>query len=184
MIKIVGLNMKRLREEKGLKLREFARQLGVSASFVSQMEKGKASPSLSTLKNIADKLSTTVGDLIGEGQKLTDSPVTREEERINLQNLGKGVSVYLLTSQDSNKQMQPLLFKLGKNANSGESKYNHFGQEFVTVIKGAMELKLNDSLFILKKGDSIYFNSKIPHSFRNIAEGETEAIWVITPPSF
>jgi len=184
MMKIVGINIRRCREERGFKLREFARQLNVSASFISQIEKGKASPSLSNLKAIADKLSSTVGELIGEGQKPSDSPVTREQERINLQNLGKGVSVYLLTSQDSNKQMEPLLFKLGKNANSGDSKYRHFGQEFVTVIKGSMEIKLNDNIYILKRGDSIYFNSNVPHSFRNIAEGETEAIWVITPPSF
>ena len=53
-MKNVGVNIKRMRQDKGIKLRQIARQLNVSASFLSQVETGKASPSLSTLKNIAD----------------------------------------------------------------------------------------------------------------------------------
>ena len=181
---IVGINIRKLREEKRIKLREFARSLNLSASFISQVEMGKASPSLSTLKGIADKLSTTVGDLIGEGQKFSAEPITREAERKNLQGLEKGVSMYLLTSPDNNKMMQPILFKMNKNASSGGTNYTHFGQEFVMVLKGEIEIKLNSSFYNLKKGDSIYFNSKTPHSFRNIGNGEAEAVWVITPASF
>jgi len=184
MMNVIGINIRRLREARNVKLREFARSLGVSGSFISQIEKGKASPSLSTLKEIANKLNTTVGEIIGEGSKTAEFPVTRVSERRSLEGLGKGVSVYLLTSPDQNKQMEPLLFKLGKNASSGESSYTHYGQEFVIVIKGEMEIKLNDNTYVLKKGDSIYFNSKVPHFFSNLSDGETEALWIITPPSF
>jgi len=184
MMNIVGINIRRLRESKRIKLREFARNLNLSASFISQVEMGKASPSLSTLKDMADKLSTTVGELIGEGHPVSEIPVTKEKDRKNIKDLEKGVSMYLLTSPDSNKMMEPLLFKMNKNATSGGANYTHFGQEFVLVLKGSIEIKLNDNNYILKKGDSIYFNSKTPHSFRNIGSGEAEAVWVITPPSF
>ncbi|OGF52601.1 MAG: hypothetical protein A2044_04165 [Candidatus Firestonebacteria bacterium GWA2_43_8] len=182
---VVGINIRRLREGKRITLREFARSLNLSASFISQVEMGKASPSLSTLKDIADKLSTTVGELIGEGHAASgEVPVTREQDRRHVKDLEKGVGMYLLTSPDNNKMMEPLLFKMNKNATSGGANYTHFGQEFVLVLKGSIEIKLNDSNYILKKGDSIYFNSKTPHSFRNIGNGEAEAVWVITPPSF
>ncbi|MDD5567726.1 MAG: cupin domain-containing protein, partial [Candidatus Omnitrophica bacterium] len=69
-------------------------------------------------------------------------------------------------------------------ANSGGVSYKHFGQEFVLVLKGAIEITLNDSMYVLRKGDSIYFNSNVPHEFRNIGNEEAEAIWVITPPTF
>ncbi len=183
-MKIVGINIKSLREEQGLTLRDLAKKLGISASFLSQVERGKASPSLSTLKNISDALSTTIGNLIGEGQKVEDNPVIRSGERKHIQEIGKGINLYLLTSRDANKQMEPLLFKLKEGATSGIRSYKHFGQEFVLVLKGAMEITLNDMTYVLKKGDSIYFNSNVPHAFRNIGREEVEAVWVITPPTF
>ncbi|MCX7918396.1 MAG: XRE family transcriptional regulator [bacterium] len=183
-MKLVGVNIKRYREERQITLRDLASKLNVSASFLSQVETGKASPSLSTLKNIADALHTTVGSLIGETEPTATQPVVREKERKSLKQLGKGIKLYLLTSPDPNKQMEPLLFKLDKEANSGEASYRHFGQEFVLVLKGTLEITLNESKYILKKGDSIYFNSSIPHLFRNVSKGTTEALWVVTPPTF
>lgn len=181
---IMGVNLKRLREERGITLRDLAKRLHVSASFLSQIETGKAAPSLSTLKNIADALQTTVGILVGEGEQLDYKPVVKEAERKALKGVGDGIRMYLLTSPDSNKQMEPLLFKLDKNATSGHSMYKHFGQEFVLVLKGSIEITLNSTTYVLRKGDSMYFNSSIPHSFRNLQKGASEALWVDTPPTF
>lgn len=183
-MKIVGVNIKRLREGKNITLRELARKLNISASFLSQIETGKASPSLVTLKNIADSLQATVGSLIGEDQPQDDNIVVRENERKVLEHVGEGVKINLLTSPNPNKQMEPLLFKLDEKASSGSSMYKHYGQEFILVLKGAMEITLNDTKYHLKKGDSIYFNSSVSHSFNNIHKGATEALWVVTPPTF
>lgn len=182
-MKIVGANIKRIREERGLTLRDLAKQLGVSASFLSQIETGKASPSLSSLKSLADSLQVTVGGLMGEDEKVVN-PVVKKNQRKVLKHMGKGIEMYLLTSSNPNKQMEPLLFSLDKNANSGHSAYKHFGQEFVLVIKGALEITLNGNKYVLSKGDSIYFNSSVAHSFKNIHKSNTEALWVVTPPSF
>jgi transcriptional regulator with XRE-family HTH domain len=183
-MKLIGIYINRLREEKNLTLRTLAKSINISPSFLSQIETGKAQPSLDTLKGIADALTTTIGSLIGESQAPSVSPVMRSSERKHLDNIGKGVDIYLLSSLDQHKQMEPLLFKLTANADSGGSMYKHFGQEFVLVIKGSLEMSLNDVVYVLKKGDSIYFNSSTPHSFKNIAKEETEAVWVITPPTF
>ena len=183
-MKIVGINIKKYREEKKISLRDMAKKLKVSASFLSQVETGKASPSLSTLKEIADFFQATVGTLVGEDQNLSDNPVVKERERKSIKHIGSGLKMYLLASPDPNKQMEPLLFKLDEKANSGGSMYKHFGQEFVIVLKGALEITLSDNKYILNKGDSIYYNSNIPHSFKNINKGLTEVIWVDTPPTF
>ncbi|MBF0512398.1 MAG: cupin domain-containing protein [Candidatus Omnitrophica bacterium] len=92
--------------------------------------------------------------------------------------------MYLLSEPSPYKQMQPILFKLGANAVSGENTYVHYGQEFVLVLKGALEITLAEKNYYLKKGDSIYFNSSTPHAFKNLNKGETEAVWIVTPPSF
>lgn len=183
-MKIIGVNIKRLREDKQITLRTLAKNVNISPSFLSQIETGKALPSLDTLKNIANCLSTTIGSLIGENEPTVQSPVVRPEERKHVEQLGTGVNIYLLTSPDPNKQMEPLLFKLNPNAISGQTLYKHFGQEFILVIKGTMEITLNDAVYVLRKGDSIYFNANTPHSFKNLSKDETEAIWVVTPPTF
>jgi len=181
---IIGVNIKRLREDKNITLRTFAKNTDISPSFLSQIETGKAMPSLETLKTIANFLSTTVGNLIGENQPAGATPVMRSEERKHLDKLSTGINMYLLTSPEPNKQMEPLLFKLSPKATTGGNAYRHFGQEFVLVLKGMLEITLNDAVYVLKTGDSIYFNSSTPHTFRNTGKEETEAIWVITPPSF
>ncbi len=183
-MKIVGINIQRKRKERHITLRELAAKLDVSASFLSQVETGKASPSLSTLKSIADALQTTIGALIGEAEHVSKDLITRESERPSLQQIGDKIKICMLTSPDPNKQMEPLLFNMKEKAESGETVYKHFGQEFVLVVKGSLEITLNDARYILRKGDSIYFNSTVPHSFRNVHKGETEALWVITPPTF
>lgn len=183
-MKIVGVNIKRLREERGLTLRALAKELDVSASFLPQVETGKASPSISTLKTIADNLHTTVGKLIGESDVVDRNPIVTEKDRKYLEQVGQGTHIYLLTNQDPNKQMEPLLFKLDKSADSGNALYKHFGQEFVLVIKGAIEITLNETSYVLNKGDSIYFNSNVPHAFKNIGKDKAEAVWVVTPPTF
>jgi len=182
---VIGTSIKRLREEQGTTLREMAKDVGVSPSFLSQVEQGKASPSLATLKSIANALQSTVGRLVGDdGEQGHDRLVMTERQRKAFKQSGNGVQMYLLSESNPYKQMQPLLFKLGPSAASGESTYSHYGQEFILVLKGSLEITLGDKNYKLKKGDSIYFNSSTPHSFKNMFKGQTEALWVVTPPSF
>jgi transcriptional regulator with XRE-family HTH domain len=181
---VIGASIRRLREEQDMTLREMAKDVGVSPSFLSQVEQGKASPSLATLKSIADQLQTTVGRLIDDDGVQEDRLVTTERQRKAFKQSGNGIQMYLLSESSPYKQMQPLLFKLGQSAASGESAYSHYGQEFVLVLKGSLEIILGDKSYKIKKGDSIYFNSSTPHSFKNLFKGQTEALWVVTPPSF
>ena len=183
-MEIVGRNLKKIRTDKKITLRELGKKLDVSASFLSQVEVNKATPSLATLKKIADTLQTTIGTLVGEGRPPDHNPVLRANQRKALKGIGKNINMYLLTSADVNKQMEPLLFKLNKNSSSGNFTNKRFGQEFVFVFKGAIEFVLDNTRYILRKGDSVYFNSYVSHSFKNIYKGITEILWVVTPPTF
>ncbi|MBL8026620.1 MAG: helix-turn-helix transcriptional regulator [Fibrobacteres bacterium] len=183
-MKIVGINIKRLRSLKKLSLRDLAKRLKITPSFLSQIETGKSSPSLSTLKEISNELDTTIGFLLGEESPGESSPLMLSAAMKEGTLMSEGVRVTLLTSPNQNKQMEPLLFRLDKGADSGKSYYKHFGQEFILVLKGTLEIKLNDTPYVLSKGDSLYFNSSTPHQFKNIDKGDTEAVWVVTPPSF
>ena len=178
----LGDNLRNIRHKKNISLKQIADHAGVTVSFLSQVENGKTSPSLSVLKEIANYLNIAIGSILGESVQ-ADNPVTQSKERKKI-SYANGINMYLLTSPDANKQMEPLLMEMQESANSGPKSYQHFGQEFVMVLQGLLEIKLNNESYILKKGDSIYFNSSIPHSFRNLKKGVTEAIWVVTPPTF
>jgi transcriptional regulator with XRE-family HTH domain len=183
-LKIVGENIKRIRTARGYSLRDLAAKVNASASFISQVEMGKISPSLAKLKDISDALNTTVGLLIGETVPHSDSRVVKKGNRRKVDHMGTGVNVSLLSIPDPFKQMEPLIFELEEGASSGEKSFQHFGQEFVLIMKGRLTFFLNDKNYELVEGDSFYFNSSTPHSFRNSGKGKALALWVITPPSF
>ncbi len=183
-MEIVGANIRRLRKEQNYSLREFGQKVGVSASFLSQVEMGKISPSLSKLKDIADALNTTIGLLIGEADPHTGSPVVRKDDRKHTDHLGSGIDVDLLSIPDPYKQMEPFIIKMERGASSGVKQHQHFGQVFIYVFRGKLKVSLNNKNYILNEGDSIYFNSNTPHSFANAENKKMEAIWVVTPPTF
>jgi transcriptional regulator with XRE-family HTH domain len=183
-VDIVGVNIRRLRKDKSYTLRELGEKVGVSSSFISQVEIGKISPSLSKLKDIANALNTTIGLLVGETDQQSTSPVIKKTERRQTHLMGTGLDVDLLSTPDPNKQMEPFIVKFDHGASSGSKQQQHFGQVFIYILNGKLRISLNNKHYEMTAGDSIYFNSNIPHSFANISKNKTEALWVVTPPTF
>lgn len=184
MENIVGHNVKNQREQRKITLRKLAQDIKVSPSFLSQVEKGKAVPSLATLKRIADSLHTTIGKLVGEdtGQH-AQTPLTRRNERHPIGKIGQNITIELLTQHQSFQQMEASLFIFNEGGNTGDFS-QHFGQEFVYILEGTLRIALNDQSYTLQKDDSFYFDSLVPHSFTNINKGNTKILRVITPPLF
>ena len=185
----IGFRIKIYRKKNKISLKDLAQKVGLSASFLSQVESEKTYPSLQSLKKIADALHTTIGDIIGETGVITNTLVIKREDRKIINHIGKGVEVQLLASLDKNHILDPCIQKLEKGCISGEPPFQHFGQEFIYMLKGVMELTLCDdnqgnSKHIMNEGDGIYFNSNVKHSFKNIYDGITEILCVSSPPYF
>ncbi len=187
----IGQRIKKRREFKKLSIREVARKIGLSASFISQVENGKSFPSLAVLKQIANVLEITAGELMQESIAVKEVPhddiVQRKKTRRYFKDLANGIELFYLSSEkacDTYKQMEPVLVILKENACSGNEQYNHFGQEFYLVTRGKLEFIIGKNKYVLNKGDSIYFNSKEQHFFRNIYKGVSKAFYVTTPPMY
>jgi len=180
----LGAHIRRLRLSKHMSLGDLAAQVGTSRSFISQVEQGKALPSLGTLKSIASALAVTVGSLIDEPPTKTAGPVLRASSRPKIDRLHAGVVIEALTHRDTHKNMEPILARLEPGAISGQEGYVHNGQEFGIVIKGSLHMELDGATYELNEGDSIYYDSSRPHRFINPTDSETVVIWVITPPTF
>lgn len=181
-MKRLGERIKRRRESYHMQLNDLAKKVGVSSSALSQIENAKASPSIVTLKAIAENLNTTVGELIGENEALTTKPLVKFEEKHFLEKNDSGASLYLLSNHGSSKQMDAFLIEFQESSNSNDIMKIHPGQEFCFILKGELEIILDGMKYILRENDSFYFNSSREHSAQNLAKGITEMLWVITPP--
>jgi transcriptional regulator with XRE-family HTH domain len=181
-MKRLGERIKRKRESLSMQLNELARKVGISSSALSQIEKAKAFPSVITLKSIADKLYTTVGELIGENENLTNNPLVKYDDKVLVDTNDSGASLFLLSNHGIGKQMETFLIEFAEGANSEGVMKNHPGQEFCFILDGEIEFILDDKSYLLKKNDSCYFNSARTHSVKNLSKGHSRIIWIVTPP--
>ena len=179
---LMGKRIKKKREVFGFLVKDLSAKIGVTSSLISQIEKGKAFPSIVTLKKIAEALQTTVGELIGENENLSQHPLLKPDERRFVKENKNGTSLHMLSYHDSSKQIEPYIIKFDKNSDSeGIMTSNFPGQEFCFVLKGSFEAMVNEQIYNLNDGDGFYFNSKQPHQFKNTSGKKAEILWVITP---
>ncbi len=181
-MKRLGERIKRKREGLNLRLNELAKNVGISPSALSQIEKAKAFPSIVTLKSIANNLCTTVGELIGENEILSNNPLVKFNQKSFVEKNSSGTSLFLLSKHGNGKQMDTFLIEFEKNSDSKEIMKSHPGQVFCFVLKGKIEFTIDDKKYLLEKNDSFYFNSAQLHSARNVSASTAQLIWIVTPP--
>ncbi len=177
-----GWKLRRLRRDAGMTLEKVARETGVSASLLSTFERTSQGLSLPALHAVAKHLGTTIAALSGEQNEIRGESVVREGQWKTWPPSPSGVTVQALA--EGHNQMECHRFLLAPGASS-EGAYRHDGEEFIHVLRGELEIVLDgDRFFKLQAGDSFYFESRRPHSWRNAAESETILIWINTPPTF
>lgn len=181
-MKKLGERIKKKRELHKYQLNELAKRVGISASALSQIENAKAFPSIVTLKNIADNLHSTVGELIGENEMLAHNPVIRKDDRKFVKNNDSGSKLYLLSHHDSHKQMETYLVHFSKGSDVNDFFHPHPGQVFCYVLSGSFQFTLDDVEYMLKQGDSFYFNAQVPNQVTLNKTKEGEIIWIESPP--
>lgn len=180
----IGERIKKKRNEKNFSLRELASKVDLSASFLSQIEQGKASPSIENLKKIANYLEVKVSYLIEEEDESLGSFHIKREDRKFVESIDSKTSIALLTSSKIEKNMEPIMYEIKPGGESGRGFFNHNGEEFVYIIEGSLDIYIEDQLTTLNEGDSFYFKSSLNHRFKNNGKKLTKAIWVVTPPTF
>lgn len=183
-MKRLGGRIKRKREVLGMSLGEVARLAGISSSALSQIENAKSFPSIVTLKAVANVLHTTVGELVGENEVITRIPLVRHTEKIFVERNDTGAELYLLTHREQGKQMGTYLIVLKKGATTEGFLKEHSGQEFCHVLSGELEFEIDDTLYKVKSGDSLYYNSAKSHKAVNTKSTTAEMLWVVTPANF
>jgi len=179
-----GKTIKELRVERDLTLRALAELSGCSTSFLSQVERDLISPTVASLKKIADALGVTMTRFFQKDDSDKNSVYVRKNERVRFASQASKVVYESLKPLEANSVLEPLYHILEEGAYSGDDNNIHVGEEFVIVLKGQLEITLDGDVFVLDEGDSAVYNSNIPHRWRNSFSGRTEVLWVNTPPTF
>lgn len=182
----LGAAIRHARRKREFTLEQVARKTKLSVSYMSQVERDRMPPSLSSLKRIAEALDVPAGSLMfARSGTRGDSPVAvvRQAARKRLVFPGSEIRYEMLTP-DLRRRASMLWLHAPAGAESGPAPFSHEGEDAVVVLQGRLAVEVGGVWHELATGDSIYFDSQLPHRWRNPTNRPTIAIWVSTPPSF
>lgn len=181
----IGGEIRDLRKARRLTLKELAERTGLSVGYLSEVERGIASPNVKSLHDIAAALGVTISwffhaaDAAEPGEHVV---FVRHDKRRQVA-FSNGIIDELLSPHLRGK-LELLLSRFPPGASSGPDPYTHEGEEAGIVIRGRLELWVGAQRLLLEEGDSFGFESTIPHRYCNTGDSEAVVIWAITPPSY
>jgi transcriptional regulator with XRE-family HTH domain len=179
----VGQRVHRVREEKGLTVEDVAQRTGLSSEYLGQIETDQLSPPLGALIKIAKALDMKFGRFISTGEVKPFTVVRKDERRVisrftSAKGDQYGYTYESLAPDKKDRHMEPFMVTLVPSKARKELS-THAGQEFIYVLEGAMEVILEDHTDVLYPGDSIYYDSTIPHLVRCHGDKETVILAVL-----
>jgi transcriptional regulator with XRE-family HTH domain/quercetin dioxygenase-like cupin family protein len=204
----LGERLKDLRVKAGLTLRELARQAGVSPSFVSQIENGKSQPSVATLYSFSQLLDVSIDELFNDkevGPTPLPPPVpaavtngrldpirawkpSEYSNRVSVVHpshrphltMDEGVTWERLAATPEHAvNFMKISYAPGAHSTVGGDLVTHEGYEYGYVLAGVVEVTVGEEVFILRAGESLGFDSSIPHVLRNLSTEVFEGIWFV-----
>ena len=178
----VGERLRELRRFRRATLKTIADRSGLSESFLSQVERGRSSASIASLRKIAEALGVSMADLF-EPDGVPGPKVLRKGDRPTLA-FGVLGKKSLLTPRPLH-HLEVFIGELEVEGSTGEQPYVHGdSEELVVVLSGTVQVELGGELFDLESGDSIDYRSSTPHRVTNTGQELAEVMWIISPPSY
>ncbi len=175
----VGERVRALREERRWSIRELAEASGLAMNTLSLIENAKTSPSVSTLQHIAHALNVPLTAFFESGApptRIVHTPVNRRAPVTfahgTLADLGVGLTP---------RAVQPFFVTLEPHAGSGTQPTVHTGYEFVYCLQGRVTYIIQDRAYLLEPGDSLLFESHLPHHWQNVESEPSQVLIVLYP---
>jgi len=165
-----------------LSVEALAAAAGVSAGSISQLERGRGNPSFLTLRRLAATLQVPLGHFL-QGPE-TGPMVVRADRRKHLRLPTEPGLVYELLTPDLGGELEVLRSQIPPGFDNRERPFRHAGQECVHLLSGTLQVGIGSRRFELAEGDSITYDSSVPHYWMNVSGAVAEIIGAVTPPSF
>jgi transcriptional regulator with XRE-family HTH domain len=177
----LGGKIRDLRLRRGFTVQKLADATGLSKGFISQVENDRTSPSLSTLRDLATALQTSMAYLVVE-----DDPtlhVVRAAERPQLPAAGNSSRTEVLSALPK-RNLELLMLELPPDLLAGEQRHSHHGEECLLCIEGRVRLLHGEQEVRLEAGDSCHFDGRIAHSIENLGPATARVLIAMTPAAF
>jgi len=182
----IGEKARDLRKSAGLVLEDLSQRTGLSKPLLSQIEREVISPPIATLLKISRALDVNIGFFFQDGDPEEKVVVVRRDESkvIDSRHFGREESGYYyeaLAYKKSKKYMEPFLVEFKKKRADQLSYFSHEGEEFIYLLEGTLEFRTENEQYVLYAGDSLYFESSIPHAYRALERRNAKALTVVYP---
>jgi transcriptional regulator with XRE-family HTH domain len=175
----VGHRLRELRVERGLSIRALAERSGLNVNTLSFIENGKTSPSVSTLQLVASALELPINAFF-EVQSAPQAIVFQKSGDRQSATFTRGTLVEL-GAGFSRPGLEPFMVTLEPQADSGEAPIVHTGIEFVFCLEGSLGYEVDGQNFILGPGDSLLFEARLPHRWRNAGNAPSRSLLFLCP---
>lgn len=162
----LGKRIKKVREDRHMTLKNIEAEAGISATHISEIERGKTSPTLGALIRIAKALGKEPAYFI-EDRDLGDTSLVTVEDRIRESMPGKTGAIERLTSSIPGGRLQGSIISLEPGASYHREPHSHQGNEAALVLKGEVRFQFSSESHELAEGDSILYDANEPHAIAN-----------------
>lgn len=178
----IGFKISETRKKRGYSIREFAKQVDLSAALLSQIERGLANPSLNTLRMIADGLNIPLYTLFIDEIK-HELLILRKEDRQTIDRNPDNVVFDLLSPDYMKSNVEILWAVLNPRTETTEGYMVHEKEEFAIVMKGTVWVIIDNEEYELYEGDTVRLLPRMKHKFRNDTDEEVEVLYILAPSS-
>lgn len=181
----IGKKIATIRKMKDMTIKDLSAKANVTASMLSQLERGLANPSINTLKIIASALDVQLFTFFIEDEakeKLVLRPQDRKQ--MILPSEGQELITYELLSPDLKGDVELAIMTLTPKSHTSRDNFKHTGEEVAYVSKGRVHIFLNDEEIRLNEGDSVKIPPQMMHRWYNPYAEEAIVIFAVSPPSF
>ncbi len=182
----IGQKIRDLRKKAGFVLRDLSDRTGLSKPLLSQIEKELVSPPVATLLKISKALHVNISYFFLDGDPEEKVVLVKSDESkvVDSRYFGRDESGYYyeaLAYKKAKKYMEPFLVEFRRKRVDKLSYFSHEGEEFLYVLRGTLEFRTEDRNYVLDPGDSLYFESSIPHAYRALGNANAKALTVVYP---
>jgi transcriptional regulator with XRE-family HTH domain len=177
----VGRQLRAVRTAFGLSQRELAKRAGVTNGMISLIEQGRVSPSIGSLQKILVALPMTMAEFFTRDMESQENVVFRSGD---LPNVGSAAIQYRLVAASRRDRKMSILWETYQpDTDTGEDLLTHSGEEGGVVVEGELELTVAGKTWLLRPGDAYYFDSRLPHRFRNTGAVPARIVSANSPPT-
>lgn len=179
--KLIGKKLKATRLRNDMTIQELAVSSNVSSNMISRIERGLTTPSVEIIVRLANAFGMSINYFVEEAEKGSTIVHTKKGQGEPIFFFEDKHQIISLTQGLRDPNFTVFFDTIEPNCGSGDGGMIHSGEEFALVVEGTLEFIVDDERFVLEEGDSIVFKASLPHRWRNLHQGKTNVLWVVSP---